>query len=155
MTYSKNKKFLNLPQYPGGNTSLKQYISRNLKYPEEAIENEISGTVYISYDVNDNGEVIRADVIKGIGYGCDDEALRLVKSLKFEKVKNRGQRVKATMKINIHFRLPIKNTLQKNTAVTYNYNTETPTPHTENPSPIVYNYTITLNSSENNEQDND
>lgn len=155
MPYNKNKKFLNLPQYPGGNTALKKYISQNLKYPEEAIENEISGTVYVSYDVNDNGDVISADVIKGIGYGCDEEALRLVKSLKFEKVKNRGQRVKATMKINLHFRLPIKNTIPQNTTITYNYNTETPATPTENTSPIVYNYTLTLNSSENNDQDND
>lgn len=112
----KEKKFLALPKYPGGNNAFRKFIEDNLKYPEEAIKNKIEGIVYVSCTVNDNGDVIEAIITKGIGYKCNEEALRLVKMLKYEKVRNRGLRVYVKIKTRITFK--IKN---KPTKIQYHY----------------------------------
>ena len=107
----KDKNFIKLPKYLGGSATFKKFITDNLRYPKEALENKIEGVVHLKYDVNYLGEVIRAKVIKGLGYGCDEESLRLVKMLKYEKSKNRGLRVTAKMKTKINFKLkkqPVK-----------------------------------------------
>ena len=145
MTNKKNKQFLKLPTYPGGSIALKEFIAAHLQYPEEANKNNIQGVVYISYEVDDYGTVLSASVLKGLGYGCDEEGLRIVKMLKYEKVKNAGQHVKVTMKIKIYFQPPqpvITNNYQ------YNY-TETNASNTDQQT--VYTYTITIDSPNKNE----
>ncbi len=139
----KNKKFLNLPTYPGGSKAMKEFIHQHLRYPEEALKNNIQGSVFVHYEVDDYGKVVAAEVKKGLGYGCDEEALRLVYLLEYKKVKNIGQRVKVNMKINIVFRLP-QNT-QLNTAIQYSYTEKVkPKPEADKPSinKEVYTYTI-------------
>lgn len=105
MKEKKKKKFLNLPKYPGGNEAFREFIYSNLKYPEEAMKAQVQGVVYVSFTVADTGEVISASVEKGIGYGCDEEALRLVRMLQYEKTKNRGLRVTSNIRTRIEFRL--------------------------------------------------
>ena len=102
----KEKKFIKLPKYHGGKTALKKFISENLKYPDQALEKKIEGIVYVKYKVNALGKVISANITKGIGYGCDEEAIRLCKLLKYDKAKNRGIRVVSTIRSRIAFRLP-------------------------------------------------
>ena len=102
----KGKSFLKLPQYPGGKTAFAEFIRQNLKYPEEALKMQVEGRVHVGFQVNDYGEVISAEVIHGLGYGCDEEAIRVVKLLKYDKVKNRGLRLISTIKTYIEFRLP-------------------------------------------------
>jgi TonB family protein len=99
------KDFLKLPTYPGGKKAFGTYIQDNLRYPEEALKNNIEGDVLISYEVTDNGEVLNPVVKHGIGHGCDEEALRLVSELKFGKTKNRGMRVKSRLTARIPFRI--------------------------------------------------
>lgn len=79
---------------------------KNLRYPKEALENRIEGTVFLKYRVNGLGKVVDVEVIHGIGYGCDEEAMRVLWLMKFEKAKNRGVRVTATMRTRINFNLP-------------------------------------------------
>ena len=55
--------------------------------------------------INDSGKILNAKVTKGIGHGCDEEALRLAYMLKYGGVKNRGVRVMATKKVRIAFKL--------------------------------------------------
>ncbi len=100
-----DKDFLHLPTYPGGKEAFSKFLKDNIRYPKEALEKKIQGKVYVSFDVSDNGDVISAMVTKGIGFGCDEEALRLVKMLKYKKVKNRGLRLKSTVKTHIEFKL--------------------------------------------------
>ncbi|MBI9039343.1 MAG: energy transducer TonB [Bacteroidales bacterium] len=107
---NKEKKFPKLPKYPGGKTELKKFILKNLKYPDQALKKKIEGIVYIKYKVNALGEVISTNVIKGIGYGCDEEAIRLCKLLKYEKAKNRGIRIVSTIRSRIVFKLPANQT---------------------------------------------
>jgi TonB family protein len=83
-----------------------EYIKSNLKYPEAALNNKVQGTVSINYDVDVFGNVTRSKVKHGIGYGCDEEALRLVNGLKYAKKKYQGMHVLFHLSININFRLP-------------------------------------------------
>ncbi len=115
----KKKNFIKIPKYPGGVNEFRKFIKENLKYPQEALENKIEGAVYIEYEVDDNGNIINPQVYKGIGYGCDEEAIRLVKLLKYEKVNNHGLRVKAKMKTKIVFKLPFDNKNNKKIEITY------------------------------------
>jgi len=85
---------------------LRKFITTNLRYPKAALENKIQGTVIIKYDVDHKGKVIDAKVISGVGYGCNEEAIRLVKLLTFEVPKVRKMRVLYHKDLQIHFRLP-------------------------------------------------
>lgn len=104
--HHKKRKFLNLPKYPGGSNALREFIAENLRYPQAALLANVEGIVNIEYEIFDDGVVHNARVLKGLGHGCDEEAMRVVDLLRFEKVKNRGVRVKMTTKINISFKLP-------------------------------------------------
>jgi TonB family protein len=129
------------PGYPGGPKAMKAFISQNLRYPPEALEHQIEGSVYIKYAIGQRGEVTDAKVIAGLGYGCDEEALRLVRMLRFEVPKNRGLRVLFNKNIQIHFRLPKKpSTAPSPGAVTYSY-TEKPKPNEQQGG---YSYVIEL-----------
>ena len=116
---AKDKEFIKKPVYKGGPKALKKFIGENLRYPKEALDNKVEGTVYVNYDINHKGQVTAARVIKGIGHGCDEEAMRLVKLLKFEVPKNRGVRVVFHKNIQIHFRLP--KVKEKPVQLQYNY----------------------------------
>lgn len=104
-TPAKKKKFLALPKYPGGSSAFKRFLSDNLSYPDEALQNKIEGDVYVKFRVSDLGVVIEAHIEKGLGHGCDEEALRVVRLLRYESVKNRGIRVQSSMRTKIPFRL--------------------------------------------------
>ena len=106
MKETKDKHFIQKPQYEGGLKAMKKFISENLKYPKAALENKIEGTVHIDYKVSHKGQVLDAKVISGLGNGCDEEAIRLVKMLKFSEARNRKIRATFNKKIQIHFRLP-------------------------------------------------
>ena len=130
------KRFLNLPKYIGGSEAFKKFIAENLRYPEAALESKTEGSVIVEYDISDDGLVYNPHVLKGLGYGCDEEALRLISLLRFEKVKNRGVRVKMTTKTTIHFRLP---------GVNISYSTpEKHETEKKDDGPVTYTYTITL-----------
>ena len=107
MDHHKEKKFLNLPKYPGGKAAFQEFIRKNLRYPKEALEKKIEGSVHIHYRVDGLGKVIEVNVTKSLGYGCDEEAIRVVKLLKYQKAKNRGVRVTAGMRTKINFKLPV------------------------------------------------
>lgn len=100
------KKFLKRPEYPGGKERFKAYIRSSMVYPREALDKGIEGVVYLNAEINDNGTVLDVVVEKGIGGGCDEEAVRLIKNVHFGPVKNRGIRLKTRKKFRIEFKLP-------------------------------------------------
>ena len=102
----KDKHFIKKPFYEGGLSAMRAFISKNLAYPEEAREKQIEGTVHIRYTIDRTGAVIGTKVIAGIGHGCDEEASRVVRMLKFHAPKNLVQNIKFHKTIQIHFRLP-------------------------------------------------
>lgn len=120
---TKEKHFIKKPEYIGGIKAMRKFIQENMKYPKDALENKIEGTVAIDYKVDNNGKVVKAKVISGLGHGCDEEALRLVNLFKFTAPRNRKVRATFNKKIQIHFRLPKKREPQHTigTEVQYNY----------------------------------
>ena len=66
------------PEFIGGKKELQRYIDANLSYPTKAKSAKKEGIVYISFTVNENGKIENSKVVRSIGYGCDEEALRLV-----------------------------------------------------------------------------
>ncbi|MEM6322004.1 MAG: energy transducer TonB, partial [Bacteroidota bacterium] len=85
----KDHQFIKKPYYEGGISAMRMFIKKHLVYPEIAKKRQIEGTVYLRYTINQKGEVIDSKVIRGIGHGCDEEATRLVRLLKFKVPKNR------------------------------------------------------------------
>lgn len=141
--YRKKKKFLEVPRYGGGKEEFRKFIAENLRYPKEALEAGVEGKVLVEYEIDDNGFVHNPRVLNGIGYGCDEEAVRVISLLRFKKVKNRGMRLKVTTKTYINFKLPATK-LQ----YTITYKQETKKPQVpEKPAkekPVTYEYTIRL-----------
>ncbi|WP_028666802.1 energy transducer TonB [Runella zeae] len=66
------------PQFVGGQDSLTVYLKNNLRYPTQAYQAKITGKVMVRFVVGSNGEISKSEIISGIGYGCDEEALRVV-----------------------------------------------------------------------------
>ncbi|WP_353719057.1 energy transducer TonB [Dyadobacter sp. 676] len=69
------------PEYPGGTPALYRFITTNLKMPGEAKRAGVSGRVYVSFLVEETGKITDVKVLKRLGFGCDEEAVRLVESM--------------------------------------------------------------------------
>ena len=115
----KPEQFIHHPGYPGGTDAIREFIRNNLRYPEAAMKNKIEGTVVVAYEIDYQGDVIDTKIKSGIGYGCDEEAMRVVKLLKFGVAKHHKLRVTFHKTINIHFRLP--QAKKQGTQYVYNY----------------------------------
>lgn len=89
-----------MPEPFGGMEKLQQ----NVNYPDEARKEGIVGKVLVKAFINENGEVIRAEIVKGLGYGCDEEALWVVKSTRFRPGKKNGKQIKVQLTIPISFK---------------------------------------------------
>ncbi len=98
-------KFDECPKPVGGITEL----LKNLRYPPQAKRNNISGDVEIKAKVNDLGFVISAEVVKGIGYGCDEAAKSVVIKTEFEPAKQNGKPVECEAEIIVPFIPDLKN----------------------------------------------
>lgn len=70
-----------MPEPPGGEAALKVFVAKNIEYPQLAIDNDIQGTVYVRFVVNEKGKVQHPELVKGVDPLLDDEALRVIKLL--------------------------------------------------------------------------
>lgn len=94
------------PEPEGGLRSFYRYISRRLRYPSEARRKGVAGRVYIRFDINTDGTVGNVRVLRGIGSGCDKEAVRIIKNgPQWVPGTQRGRFVKTMMTIPITFKL--------------------------------------------------
>ena len=69
----------NVPMPRGGFTQFNEYVADNLRYPQSAIDNNIQGDVVIEFQIDPNGDTKDFVILKGLGFGCDEEAIRLIK----------------------------------------------------------------------------
>ena len=69
------------PQFPGGEDSLYSFIYSNLRYPQEAIDNGIEGRVFITFTVEKDGSITGIKLLRDIGYGCGEEAMRIIRMM--------------------------------------------------------------------------
>jgi len=94
------------PEFPGGQTAFYKYIGRHLRYPMIARENEISGRVIVSFIIERNGTLSDIKIVRGIGGGCDEEAIRVLKnSPAWTSGMQNGQKVRVAYTIPISFQL--------------------------------------------------
>jgi periplasmic protein TonB len=93
------------PRPVGGYEAFYSLLSKNMKYPKQALRQGIEGTIFIEFVINKKGNVDQLKVIKGIGAGCDDEALRLLKLTSWEPGRQRGKPVHVRMIIPIKFKI--------------------------------------------------
>ncbi len=137
----KDKHFIKKPIYEGGPLALKQFITKNLRYPKEALAEKIEGTVVVRYSINYKGKVIDTKVISGLRGGCEAEAIRLVRLLVFTVPRNRGVKALFHKDLQIHFKLPV----EKETTVQYNLTSSSKNDIKEKNIPKKTGYTITVN----------
>lgn len=95
-----------MPEFTGGDKELIAYLNRNLIYPPFAKENEIEGTVYVNFIVERDGTISKVKITNGIKGGCNEEAMRLVKSMpKWIPGKQSGKEVRVFFDIPVIFKL--------------------------------------------------
>ena len=94
------------PEFPGGMEAWANFMKDNLKYPKLAKDEGIEGTVYIRFIVNKDGSISDAEILRGIGGGCDEEALRVINSFpNWKPGKKDGKVVKTRMTSPINYSL--------------------------------------------------
>jgi len=95
-----------MPAFPGGEAKLMEYVAKNVKYPQIARETGVQGRVYVNFVVEPDGSVSNVSVLRGIGGGCDEEAIRVVKSMpKWKPGKQRGKAVRVSYMLPVNFKL--------------------------------------------------
>lgn len=94
-----------MPEFPGGNIGLRNYLEQNQKYPQIALLNGIQGTVYVSFVINEEGNVVQPKIAKSVDPALDKEALRLVSSLpRWKPGKQNGKLVKVNYTVKVDFK---------------------------------------------------
>ncbi len=124
----KDKDFVKSPYFEGGRAAMDAFVKKELRYPKEALTSKIEGRVSLQYTVDYKGKVMEARVISGIGHGCDEEALRIVRSLVFKVPEHGKIKSKYSRKVHIHFRLPGSGTKEIKTLHQKAINNPLPTP---------------------------
>ncbi|HEY6901506.1 MAG TPA: energy transducer TonB [Puia sp.] len=96
-----------MPEFPGGQNALDSYVNNNVEYPQQAIDDNISGTVRVSFVVDEHGKVTRAHVIGNkLGKGLDEQALKVVSNMPdWKPGKIKGKNVKTRLELPIAFQV--------------------------------------------------
>lgn len=95
-----------MPQYPGGQTAMLQYMMKNIKYPKQAMKEGIQGRVTVSFIVEKDGRVTNVRLLRSVQSALDKEAVRVVKSMpKWSPGKHNGKPVRVRFNIPVMFKL--------------------------------------------------
>ena len=98
-----------MPEFPGGEQAMFDFVANNVVYPQEARDKEIEGRVFVRFIVEKDGSVSDVKVAKGIGGGCDEEAVRVVKAMpKWKPGKQDGKPVRVNFTMPFFFKLQEK-----------------------------------------------
>ena len=116
------------PEFPGGQATMFRYLGENIVYPKAAQRANISGRVFVRFIVGNDGTVSNVEILKGIGFGCDEEAKRVIEMMpKWTPGKQNGKAV------NVYYNMPVvykldgeKNITTPNTEITSNHIPHTP-----------------------------
>ncbi|WP_304235342.1 energy transducer TonB [Jiulongibacter sediminis] len=94
------------PEFPGGTSEMYKYIGNNIKYPAAAQRANVSGRVFVKFVVEKDGSIGKIDVLKGIGFGCDEEAIRVIKSMpKWNPGRQNGKNVRVWFTMPVFYQL--------------------------------------------------
>ena len=95
-----------MPEFPGGEAALRQYIAGAVKYPADAVKNGIQGKVYVTFVVAKDGSIANANIARGVSPSLDGEALRVINNLpKWKPGTQRGIAVNVSYTVPINFKL--------------------------------------------------
>jgi periplasmic protein TonB len=98
-----------MPEFPGGEEKMLRFLMENIKYPETARENGISGSVYVTFVVGKNGVISDVKLLRGIGGGCDEEAIRVIKMMPhWVPGRQNGKSVAVLFNLPVNFKLTEK-----------------------------------------------
>lgn len=93
-----------MPEFPGGITALSDYLAKNVNYPQKAREAGIQGRVFVSFIIEKDGSLDEVKVMRSLGGGCDEEAIRVVKAMpKWVPGEQRGKPVRVSYILPINF----------------------------------------------------
>ena len=92
-----------MPEFPDGPAAMQIFIRDNLRYPEEARLKKIEGTVVVQFLITMEGKLTKVNVTRGIGYGCDEEAIRVIQSMPDWKPGKHNNK-----EVPVNFVLPVK-----------------------------------------------
>ena len=107
-----------IPQFPGGQAALMEYLTKNVKYPEEAHKKGVQGRVIASFVVEEDGSITNANIAKSVDPLLDAEALRVVNAMpNWTPGMQRGKAVRVKYTIPINFMLQSKKTVKARTYV--------------------------------------
>jgi protein TonB len=95
-----------MPSFPGGMNKLMEYLQNNLRYPQLAKELNIQGRVFLTFVIEKDGSVTDIKLLRGIGGGCDEEAIRVVNNMpKWTPGSQRNRPVRVQFNLPVNFRL--------------------------------------------------
>lgn len=95
-----------MPTFTGGETERLRFLQDNIQYPQRAAETGIQGSVYVRFVVDSKGNITDAEVLRGIGGGCDEEALRVINAMpQWHPGKQNGRAVRVFFNMSIMFKL--------------------------------------------------
>ena len=96
------------PEFPGGMEALYKFIEDNMRYPQMAAENGIGGKVFVQFEVDTDGTVLNPRILRDIGAGCGQEALRIVSLMpKWKPGKRMNYETKQWEVVRVTFHLPV------------------------------------------------
>ncbi len=96
----------NMPKFPGGEKELSKFIGENTQYPKSAAESGVQGKVYVEFVVDQEGNVVEAEVVRGVDPRLDKEALRVINLLpKFKPGTQKGEPVRVAFTLTVNFSL--------------------------------------------------
>jgi TonB family protein len=94
------------PNPPGGMSGWNEYLAKNLNYPAQARQRGIEGTVIVVFEIQKDGSIQNVEILRGIGGGADEEAIRVVQNApSWEPGRQRGRAVNTRMRLPIRFKL--------------------------------------------------
>ncbi|KUG06277.1 energy transducer TonB [Solirubrum puertoriconensis] len=95
-----------MPEFEGGQAALVKYLQRNLRYPSQALGSQVEGKVFVAFTVNTAGDITDVEVIKGLGYGTDEEAARVIRTMpRWQAGKQNGRAVSVRYTLPITFKI--------------------------------------------------
>ncbi|HEV7346810.1 energy transducer TonB [Telluribacter sp.] len=94
------------PEFPGGIEALKRYLKQNVKYPEAAAKAKVQGRVFLEFVITTEGKIRDIRVLKGIGHGANEEAVRVVSQMPdWTPGKQSGRPMNVKYHLPVHFQL--------------------------------------------------
>ena len=103
-----------MPEFPGGESAMSKFIGDNLLYPETARNNNVEGRVVAQFIVRNTGLIDSIKILRGIGGGCDEEVIRIIKSMPaWKPATQKGKAVSVKFILPVNFVLEDSDKKQK------------------------------------------